>query len=93
MPKWASRITLEVLDVRIERLRVVGEDDARREGVSTVEEFAELWDSLNVNRDGGAYVWHQNPFVTAITFRPYCMNVDALPFLRALECAQALPAS
>jgi hypothetical protein len=93
MPKWASRITLDVLDVRIERLRAICEDDARREGVGAVEEFAELWDSLNVNRDGGAYGWEKNPFVTVITFRPYCMNVDALPFLRALECAQALPAS
>ena len=64
MPRWASRIDLEVESVRVEQLENLSESDAVCEGVVNVKEFANLWESIN-----GPGSWNKNPWVWCISFR------------------------
>lgn len=78
MPRWASRLTLEVTDVRVERVQAIGPFDAGAEGAvfakqqwSNVElprdSFRILWDSLNGERVGCS--WADDPWVWVVGFR------------------------
>jgi hypothetical protein len=44
MPKWARRILLEVEDIRVDRLRMISEEDARAEGTRDPVEHPEEYD-------------------------------------------------
>lgn len=66
MPRWASRITLEVTSVRVERLQDISHEDGKAEGFDSLDGFALLWDRINEKR---GYGWHANPWVWAVEFR------------------------
>ncbi|MFP3979131.1 hypothetical protein [Marinobacter sp. KMM 10035] len=74
MPRWASRITLEITGVRVERLQDISEADAKAEGgpthghsgaeISGRRGFQHLWGQIN-----GVDSWDANPWVWVIKFR------------------------
>lgn len=76
MPRRASRLTLEVTEVRVERLQDISGDDVVAEGAwpadqrqigrahEAVAAYRDLWNSIH-----GKDAWDANPWVAAITFR------------------------
>lgn len=85
MPHWASRILLEVTDVRVEHLKSITEEQAIAEGIERVgrrwrhyffpDDDGEAWE-FPVNsyaslwdKLNGEGAWESNPFVFAISFR------------------------
>ncbi|CAM7383049.1 Morphogenetic protein [Citrobacter cronae] len=71
MPRWASRILLEITDVRVERLNAITESDASAEGITDtgfgdllVDGYRYLWKSIY-----GDDSWQANPWVWVIEFK------------------------
>lgn len=76
MPRWASRLTLRITDVRVERLQDISNDDAVAEGAAGHPDgmwhaYRSLWTLIN-----GPDSWDANPWVWAIRFEVIRKNVD-----------------
>ena len=76
MPRWASRILLEITAVRVERLQDISETDAEAEGIQEIvdagvdhdgtprDAYRALWEQIN-----GAGSWSANPLVWVVEFQ------------------------
>ncbi len=89
MPRWASRLTLRITEVRVQRLQEISEDDACAEGCPNVcmrptgddngtaihgpDGYIALWESIN-----GPGSWDANPWVWCISFEVIKANVDKI---------------
>ncbi|PYD94734.1 hypothetical protein DNF23_01205 [Pseudomonas syringae pv. pisi] len=76
MPRWVSRILLEINDVRLERLQDISEGQAEGvnflrsapdldETLTAAQLFDCLWSSIN-----SADSWNANPWVWVVEFKP-----------------------
>jgi hypothetical protein len=83
MPRWASRITLEIVSVRVERLQDISEADCYAEGIESTE-FCEEAERLQPATGAlpGRYAyralwesingpdsWDANPWVWVVEFK------------------------
>lgn len=81
MPMWATRLWLQVMDIRVERLQKITREDAIREGADGMDscyKFSQIWDSIN--RKPGTR-WDDNPWVWVIAFKrhagPFYMQKES----------------
>lgn len=72
MPRKLSRITLEITEVRAERLQQISYEDIRKEGVLRgarkyeKSAFFDLWNKINERR---GFSWQSNPWVWVVSFQ------------------------
>ena len=88
MPRWASRLTLTVTDVRVQRLQEISETDAAAEGAErlVMDDEGRFYQRDNgTHRCGfaglwahinGAGSWDANPWIFALTFTVERRNID-----------------
>jgi hypothetical protein len=87
MPRWASRLTVTVTDVRVQRLQAISPEDAIREGYpfdappaesrgTYIFWYRDLWDSLNDKPERPGCAWRDNPWVVAVSFTVERRNID-----------------
>lgn len=92
MPRWASRLTLIVTDVRVQRLQDISNEDAIAEGTEPhghaftgYGKQSDVWMApyysfaILWTSIHGPDAWDANPWVAAISFETHKCNIDQMP--------------
>lgn len=90
MPRWASRLWLEVTDVRVQRLQSISRNDCYEEGIerpvmpnygsdvcatdNARNGYRKLWNSLHTEP---GTTWEANPWIVAVSFNVNHGSIDA----------------
>lgn len=90
MPRWASRITLRITDVRVERLQDISEDDAGAEGMPDYSTLSEA-SGENLAEAQTRLRWRQRQFANLYNRINGSGTWEANPWVWALSFEMVKP--
>lgn len=100
MPRWASRIQLEIVNIRLERLNEISEDDAEAEGIEGInqptggDDYQDYWRDYGVNKkEADGWPWFTGDPIASFKslWNSIYKNWDSNPWVWVIEFKRIAP--